>query len=161
MATQRYREKFLFWLNLVDNNEFLIAEQISELKKQRRFASTIRDGIRLICDLRAGRLETLFELFPWVKVEFLAGIQPQETAGERAIRERLAHIEQQLLQQGNIPIQLPAPAPKALSGGPKQMAVPTFSAPASDDDEDFNTVVLKKDTSTDSCLNFVTSMMNL
>jgi hypothetical protein len=155
------RGRYAFWLDYNKDEQLGLAETIDELKRTRKFVSTIRDGIRLICDLRAGRLETLFELFPWIKVEFLAGVQPQETAGERALREQLARIEQQLLQQGNIPIQLPAPTLKALSGGPKAMAVPTFSAPVCDDDEDFNTVVLKKDTTTDSCLNFVTSMMNL
>jgi hypothetical protein len=161
MALNRYREKFMFWLNLVDNQEFAIAEQISELKKQRLFASTIRDGIRLIYDLRRGKVDVLFELFPWVKAEFLAGVQPQETAGERALREQLARIEQQLLQQGNVPLQLLSSAPKSVASGPKAMTVPAFSAPSFDEDDEFNTVILKKDTSTNSSQNFINSMLNL
>jgi hypothetical protein len=151
MATKRYREKFTFWLNLLDEREFAIAELISELKRERKFASTIRDGIRLICDLRQGRVDVLFELFPWVKSEFIAGVQPHETAGEKALKEQLKRIEQQLLQQGHTPVQLPA------STGPTAMRVPQIETPAYDDDD----IVLKKDTSTDSAKNFLQSMMNL
>jgi hypothetical protein len=154
------RGRYAFWLDYNKDEQLCLAVTIDELKRTRKFVSTIRDGIRLICDLRAGRLETLFELFPWVKVEFLAGVQPQETAGERALREQLARIEQQLLQQGNVPIQLPAPALKPLSGGPKPMALPPISTPSFDDDDE-DTIVLKKDTSTDSCRNFINSMLNL
>jgi hypothetical protein len=148
MATKRYRQKFTFWLNLLDNHEFAIAELISELKRERKFASTIRDGIRLIYDLRQGRVDVLFEMFPWVKAEFIAGVQPHETAGEKALREQLERMEKLMLQQGNTPVQLP---------GPKAMNVPEFKTPTFDDDD----IVLKKDTSTDSAKNFIQSMMNL
>ena len=40
---------------------------VADLKMGKLFAKTVRDGIRLICELRAGRLDTLFELFPWVQ----------------------------------------------------------------------------------------------
>ena len=107
MSAKRYREKFTFWLNLVKDDEFAIADQIGELKKNRTFVKTIRDGIRLVCDLRAGRLEVLFELFPWVKAEFLSGVQPKETAGEKLLREQLERMEKLLIEQGNQPIAIP------------------------------------------------------
>lgn len=74
MNTQPYRERFFFWLNLEKSEEFEIADQITDLKQRRQFTKTIRDGIRLICDLRAGRLNVLFELFPWVRAEFVTDI---------------------------------------------------------------------------------------
>ncbi len=49
-----------FWLDMQKGDEAEIAELIDILKAIRTFASTIRDGIRLMCDWRAGRTEILF-----------------------------------------------------------------------------------------------------
>jgi hypothetical protein len=155
MASNRYRLRFTFWLDMLKSDERDIADEIELLKNERTFAKTIRDGIRLIGDLRKGRVDVLFELFPWVKADFLAGVQPQETAGEKALREQLKRIEQQLLQQGNLPLQLPA---SAVQTGPKAMSVPQFETPVYDDDD---ALVIKKDTSTTSAKNFLNSMMGL
>lgn len=155
MASNRYRLRFTFWLDMLKSDEREIADEIELLKNERGFAKTIRDGIRLICDLRKGRVDVLFELFPWVKAEFIAGVQSQETAGEKALREQLKRIEQQLLQQGNTPLQLPSSTSQT---GPKALAVPQFDAPVYDDKDD---LVVKKDTSTASAQNFLNSMMGL
>lgn len=61
-----FRERFFFWLDVRKPDEFEVTELISELKRQRAYTSAIRDGIRLIVDLRAGRVGVLLELFPWV-----------------------------------------------------------------------------------------------
>src|SRR5690348_12977928 len=53
-----------FWLNLWNEAENTLNNQVQELKKQRKFAETVRDGLRLILSLRAGSLDVLFELFP-------------------------------------------------------------------------------------------------
>jgi hypothetical protein len=66
-----YRPRFNFWLNMDKPEEKLIANKIQALKLETLFTATIRDGIRLICDLRDGKLDVLFELFPWVRAEFL------------------------------------------------------------------------------------------
>jgi hypothetical protein len=153
MSTSRFRLRQVFWLDMNNDDEAALADTIDELKRQRSFVRTVRDGIRLICDLRQGRVDVLFELFPWVRAEFLAGIQPSETPTERAISEQLKRLETLMLQQGNMPIQL------ADHGGPKAMNVPQFDPPAFDDDED--TVVLKRDTTTNSAQNFINSMLNL
>jgi hypothetical protein len=156
MAKRRHRLKYMFWLDIAKDEEYGVAEQIEELKHTRKFSQTIRDGIRLICDLRQGRVEVLFELFPWVRAEFLAGIQPSETPTERTISEQLKRLETLMLQQGNMPIQL------ADHGGPKAMNVPQFDPPAfHEDDDDDDTVVLKRDTTTNSAQNFINSMLNL
>ena len=102
------RGRFTFWLNYNKDEELLLAETIDELKRERSFSKTIRDGIRLVNSLRKGKLDVLFELFPWVKAEFMADVQPKETAGEKALREQLQRLEKLLLEQGNKPIPLPA-----------------------------------------------------
>jgi Txe/YoeB family toxin of Txe-Axe toxin-antitoxin module len=63
----RMRRKFEFWLNVLNDDHFELAQKMDSLKNQRRFARTIRDGVRLVVDLRAGRIDVLLQLFPWVK----------------------------------------------------------------------------------------------
>lgn len=64
----RYRVIHKFWLGITKPDEDRLDEQIRELKRSRKFTTVIRDALRLIVDLRAGRLNVLFELFPWVQV---------------------------------------------------------------------------------------------
>lgn len=102
MTSARYRVMHKFWLDVAKDDEDTLDATIHELKRKRTFTKTIRDGLRLICDLHQGRLDVLFELFPWVRAEFLSGMQPQETAGERALREQLERIERQLIGRGSV-----------------------------------------------------------
>ena len=64
------RKQFIFWLDYFKPGERDIIDHIAVLKDRKKFLPTIRDGIRLICDLRQGNLMVLFELFPWVRVQF-------------------------------------------------------------------------------------------
>ena len=146
------RGLFKFWLDFDKDEELLIAEEIDHLKKNRTFTKTIRDGIRLIGDLRRGRVAVLFELFPWVKAEFLAGVQPPV---DDRLLQQLKRIEHQLIEQGNTPIHLPARI-----GGPKPISVPQLSAPNLDED-DHMLIKIKQDTSTDSVQNFLNSVFAL
>src|SRR5690554_6622378 len=66
MAGKRFRLKFMFWLDMNKSDEAELAEEIEILKERRLFSETLRDGIRLICDLRAGRTDRLFSMFPWI-----------------------------------------------------------------------------------------------
>ncbi len=70
MDRKRFRIRFVFWLDLQKQDENQIAEQIEVLKQERSFAKVVRDGIRLVCDLKAGRTDVLLELFPWVTERF-------------------------------------------------------------------------------------------
>ena len=103
----RFRLRFTFWLDVQKRDEAVLAETIETLKQNRTFASTIRDGIRLVCDLRAGQTEVLFELFPWVK----DALQPALiTSVDRGLQDQIARLEALLLAQGNVPIQSPLAA---------------------------------------------------
>ncbi len=98
----RFRLRFTFWLDLQKADEAALAEAIDGLKHNRTFAATIRDGIRLVGDLRAGRTELLFELFPWVK----DSLQPVPSATtDPRLQAQIARLEALLLAQGNVPIQ--------------------------------------------------------
>lgn len=91
----RYRKFFPFQLDLNKPDEAEIANQIDELKRKRSFSRTIRDGIRLICDLRNGRVAVLQELFPWVLEQPIAEPQvPYSPPPSDVFVEYLQRIEQ-------------------------------------------------------------------
>ena len=69
----RFQTKF--WLDDERAGESEVLDHIAHLKHQRLFAKTIRDGIRLVVDLRAGRVVVLCELFPWVLEQQLTHTQ--------------------------------------------------------------------------------------
>jgi hypothetical protein len=100
----RFRLRFTFWLDMRKADEAELAETIETLKLNRSFAATIRDGIRLICDLRAGQTTILFELFPWIKDA------PQSVSAmpvDKGLQEQIARLEALLVAQGNVPILTP------------------------------------------------------
>jgi hypothetical protein len=104
----------MFWLDVRKRDEYALSEQIDELKQKRLYAKTLREGIRLICDLRAGRLDVLFELFPWVQVEFLKHmqtIQPVRSEAEQELQRQLERLERLMLERGYVPEQSARPLP--------------------------------------------------
>jgi hypothetical protein len=155
MATGRFRLKFMFWLDVAKEDESRLAEQIEELKQHRSYSRTIRDGIRLIYDLRAGRTDVLFALFPWLKVE----LTPQPVAAtESQLQLEIAQLRELILGQGSSVSLTPNS-----NSGPKPLAMPKIAMPAfdDDDDDDQDTIVLRKDTTTDVTANFLKSVFAL
>lgn len=62
----RYRLQFKFWLNARNDDDDDLAIALETLKTTKQYTQTIRDGVRLVMDLKAGRTKVLKELFPWV-----------------------------------------------------------------------------------------------
>jgi len=155
MRAPRPRMRFVFWLNLANPIELNLAEILENSRTQRQFTGIIRDGIRLIFDLRQGKTDVLLELFPWVKASLS---ESEKATSNTALHHQLERLEQLILQQGAVPVQLPAHSTN--QSGPKALDVPRFDLPTIEDDDD-DTIVLKRDTSTNSAMNFVNSMLNL
>lgn len=67
-ATQpkSFRVQFKYWLNITNDTEAALADFCEYLKSKRLFTQTIREGLMIINDLRAGRLDSLLSLFPQV-----------------------------------------------------------------------------------------------
>ncbi|MBZ0294675.1 MAG: hypothetical protein K8L99_19070 [Anaerolineae bacterium] len=156
------RFRFNFWLDCNKDSELLLADEIDQLKRQRSFTAAIRDGLRLIIDLRAGRLDVLFDLFPWVRAEFLEYIQSQ-TPPPTDLKQQLQRLEKLLLEQGNQPIAIPA-GPKALQPvngvGPKPLQTTAIPLPE-DDDEDIPLKINKDTRKINIADNFLKSAMAL
>lgn len=60
------RHRICFWLDDTKPDEDGLLNEIARLKAKRGFIGALRDGLRLILDLRQGKIEVLQELFPWV-----------------------------------------------------------------------------------------------
>lgn len=150
MLSERFRLRQVFWLDMNKPDEETLADTIEHLKRQRTFTSTIRDGIRLICDLRQGKLDVLFELFPWVRAEFLdymQSLQPDKSAAEQRLEQQLARLEKLLLQQAGAP------------AGPRPMTLPRPTA--DEGDTALLTVTKAKVDGRQITQNFINSMMRL
>ncbi len=125
-SANRYRVMHKFWLDLKKDNEDWLDEQIKHLKKSRKFTVILRDALRLILDLKAGRTDVLFELFPWVRETTSANL---EKNNEIELKVELRHLQQLILERHD----LPSSGSKYLAM--KQGAVPiieTKSAPVAD-----------------------------
>ncbi len=105
-AKNRYRLMYKFWLDMNKPEEEAIAETVEILKEKRSFAKTIRDGIRLICDLRSGNVDALEYLFPWI-VDHYTQTPPSnggnDDSGQQVTRDDIEHLEKLILANGSAP----------------------------------------------------------
>lgn len=97
---RRFRLRYTFWLDLLKPDEAALADQIADMKRMRQFVANVRDGLRLLSDLRAGRVDVLLELFPWI-AERLTPDAPS------TISAQLDRLEAFLLASGHTPIKGP------------------------------------------------------
>jgi hypothetical protein len=61
---KRFREQQQFWLDLNKPEDAALSKKIAQLKANREFSSTVRQGITLVMALREGDLTLLDEMFP-------------------------------------------------------------------------------------------------
>ena len=155
---QSFRLRFTFWLDMLIPEEQGLADYVAELKTQRSFVRTIRDGLRLMRDLRAGSTDVLFELFPFVRQQL---VPPPPQAGDAGdLKRELDELKELLLRSTTPPLVAAARSAAPLIG-PKPLGAPKFDLPTFDDEDDTDTLILAKDTRTDSALNFLNSMLAL
>ena len=119
-----YRIQHRFWLDGNRNDESDLVEYIAYLKEKRRFASTIRDALRLIQDLRQGSVRVLLNLFPWIwdqiESEVRASmVQSHQSDLRPTLQEHLERMEKLLAERtsGNGQAHVLPVAPRALTTG--------------------------------------------
>lgn len=157
MANKTYRIQHKFWLDIERDSEADLNDLVVDLKRRRSFVSTVRDGIRLIADLRQGQTTVLCELFPWITGELASG----GAGGDDDMRAQLERLEWALLSQDN-------GALMSGNGGPKALAVATvvpkghMAGPDDDDDDDTPALTIRKAQATgDASENFLASAFAL
>jgi hypothetical protein len=120
MPAVRKMERFLFWMNLNNDEDRTVAEMIHSLKKERSFARTLRQGIRLVVSLRQRDTSVLFELFPWLKDELALGELPTNQRRDDSLKMQLKRLEELIVQQGGVSIERSSTGnPKPLQGADK------------------------------------------
>lgn len=139
----RYRLRYTFWLDHADPDEVAVADTIEMLKNERSFASTVRDGIMLINELRQGKTDLLLKLFPWI-VDALRPAAGESDGHSDDLKREIQALREAVLAQGGGNGYLMSPPPKRLASSD---AVPEL--------------VVKKSTSTDATANFLASLAAL
>lgn len=121
---RRYRPRklFKFWLYRDLTEDTRLMDYIAYLHKTRQFATTVRNGLRLMWTLGEGDLSVLFELFP-------------------GLQSKLAPHNDELIEQFRQMLQ----SQPALSAGLKPMDVPQIAMPIFDDDDEQGTVIIRHD----------------
>lgn len=154
-----HRIGFKFWLNLDKENEEVIADTIEHLKSNRSFTETIRNGIRLIVDLQAGKTDVLFQLFPFVKAKLESSSSGGSDTGN--LSRDIARLETLILKQGtstNNQIMKPVSGSLQQIGGIKPLAIPVFDE---DEDDGLLTVTKHEGAGLQANMNFLKSIQGL
>lgn len=89
----------MFWLETDKELDSELAGKLEALKKARKFAATVRDGLRLILDLRDGRTELLFSMFPMLHEKLQPIAAPPPGGGGEAFDELKTMLQIALANQ--------------------------------------------------------------
>ena len=141
------RMQHRFWLDVSRDEENELDAYALKLKEQRSFVTTIRDGLRLIRDLREQRLDVLFSLFPFVhswleeRAQTIAQAMKDTPGSDEnsggggldTINEKISRLEQLLIAQNTNQGGGLLLAAKEASAAPKLLPPGTFRY--ADDDE--------------------------
>ena len=163
MPTMRRRKQFKFWLNVLHPQEKYLADVIQWLTEQGEFVRSVRDGLRLIYDLRFQKDHaSLLELFPDIRDRLSIPTPPITGGGGQSelAKEIAAQI---ILMNGNTGYLMQSgsgSAQPAMTTG-RQLTAPKFDLPSFEDDSDEPTVLVRASTSTDSAANLIAALRSM
>ena len=152
------RPRFDFWLDLRKPEEEELAYLIVDLKHQRSFAKTVRDGIWLVWDLSQGKTDALLELFPWVAEHFQGAAGGNELTADQ-VREIVR------LEAGEVAADSETSSikPTLVSGNLKSLAGSNKPLPGPDDRDDLADLLEVKHVSSEgggvAAQNLINSML--
>lgn len=113
----RPRREVKMWLYLDKSDEEKLAGYVAYLKKTRKLAKAIRDGLRLIWSLGEGDTTILFELFPAIEKQLVERFTPPPTSTPNEMQRQIEIAVEAGVQKALV--QLPA-----LPAGPLVAAPP-------------------------------------
>lgn len=155
-SVKREQIQHKFWLNKKDAEQrelIRYCEDLRDKDKPYNFVATIRDGLRIIRDLRDDNLGIFQELFP--KLYEKLYLQMEADVMEQAGIQSLIEVKQLLFI-----MRKEAQQPKQIVGMIQPLIKPVAPPPIHDDD-DLGIVIEKDDREIDVAGNFMRSMMNL
>jgi hypothetical protein len=137
------RFKYNFWLDDSKKDDRVVAVTIADLKKLRAFSSVLRDGIMIVSELRQGKTDLLFKLYPWIadslRPAASAPNSDPDDIAERVYQKMNAGGKVVILDSSNDPL-VAAPALKGL----KPINAPQIAMPVIPDD-DQDPIVIRRD----------------
>ena len=147
--TARYRPRrgFNFLLYQDIPMEQVLTDFILRLKKEKKYVTVLRNGLRLMGSLMEKDISVLDELFPWIRSEIIASVPPPPAPPQTGNLEQVissavqASVQQAFMNMPSLPATTPVAAPLKQSGTLGK-DVQFTAAPSEDDDED--TIVLKE-----------------
>ena len=150
------RKKVSLWLDIKVTRELEALEIIQRMKSKREFRRSVMVGLKIISELKQGRVETLLAEFPNIKE--LLGVKVGQ--GDGGLKDDIAELKR-LLQEATITAPtLPAPPsdyPTMKPTGKPLGGFKPLSAPAFDDDDDALPLATKKAADT-SAMNFLNAL---
>lgn len=87
--SKRYRKQYKFWLDLMKDDERVLAEVLHELKENRQYSATLRDALKLYIDLLYDNTDQLREQFPHI----LKRLQQHDELVHRMLQEIRQQID--------------------------------------------------------------------
>lgn len=172
---KRFREQQQFWLDLKKPEQATLSQTIAQLKADREFSSTVRQGIALVVALGQGDLSLLDEMFPQAVDEiFQAGVDSVEAeANGNDIAEtnvldwgeKLTALTTMVEGLSSAPVAHSRLKPMMVNGNLKGLAGSSKPLPGPEDDDDLAHLLDVKDTSTKdtgvATRNFLNSLTGL
>ena len=175
-SSGRARRQFRFWLDAAKPEEAALGLRLEELGKKRKFATLIKDAVRLMLALMSGDLSVLIELFPNVvqqikeqgraeAAESSAIVQFQAIIAQAA--EAAANKTAEAIESKRESAMIESPAPTAGGGlkpfgGVKSLSAAPISPPRFDDEDDMVLSVTKADnTGSNAGANLIRSLLAL
>lgn len=153
---QGFKKRFEFWLNYDKPDQIDLAAQIEEMKENRQFAPNVRDGLRLMHDLRNGNVDVLLALFP--NIRRMLATDDTGNGGQGGNVE-LAEIIASGVAEGLARAQLPGDKGQVVYHAP--LLQQRTGTPAGGQD-DLSSITVKKTASDgQSSQNFLNSLMTL
>jgi hypothetical protein len=135
MKRFRPRKEVKMWLYTDKPEEEKLVGYVTYLKRTRKLAQAIRNGLRLLWSLGEGDTSILFELFPHIEAQIVSRFTAPVPPDNGNLERKLDRIERLMLEQGRADKDAPlvaAPPLKPYSAAPPVIA--PKAAPVADAD---------------------------
>lgn len=117
-----------FWLHVNSQRDYETLEIIEAMKSKRTFRGSVIIGLKIVWELRQGRVETLLAEFPNVR-DLLQVKQPPPDDG---LRDEIRELKRMMLEQGGAVIQPQSVIMKSVVDAPAPVVQAATVASADD-----------------------------
>lgn len=149
------QEQFKFSLSIHDKHDRAVRKIVEGLRKRGKLSQSIRDGLRLLNDLRRGRTKVLLELFP----DIIERLCPPEPKTDDDLKNEIVALRRAIAEQGRgIPDSRDNGFPEMQPAFKPLASMKKMSKPVDDDDVIEKKQVIGDMTATD---NFFASFARL